>query len=161
MCGSRVIDSPGRVVSVGLVCSLRLEGDEAKASHVLLLVVLFLEAHNALAFLQNDVVPLSHSTVCFDFANGEIVLVAEANLVDPVLGGLDADFADGAVLVDDHLLVALVDAGVACERRRHAIRQVELHRENATDFVVLDAGQANVLELAGRDLGEVFLLGPD
>ena len=38
---------------------------------------------------------------------------------------------------------------------------MELHRKNATDFVVLDASQADVLELAGRDLGEVFLLGPD
>lgn len=38
---------------------------------------------------------------------------------------------------------------------------MELHRQDATHFVVLDARQGDVFELAGGDLSEVLLLGPD
>ena len=70
----------------------------------------FLEAHDALALLEHDIVPLANTAVGFYLADREVVLVAEANLVDPVLAGLDPHFADGAILVEHHLLVALVDS---------------------------------------------------
>ena len=38
---------------------------------------------------------------------------------------------------------------------------MELHGQDATHFVVLNAGQLDVLELARRNLSEVLLLGPD
>ena len=72
--------------------------------------MLFLEAHDAFAFLEHDIVPLANTAVSFYLADREVVLVAEANLVDPVLAGLDPHFAYGAILVEHHLLVALVDS---------------------------------------------------
>ena len=72
--------------------------------------MLFLEAHDAFAFLEHDIVPLANTAVGFYLADREVVLVAEADLVDPVLAGLDPHFANGAILVEHHLLVALVDS---------------------------------------------------
>ena len=69
-----------------------------------------LEAHNAFTSLEHDIVPLSHTAVGLYLADREVVLVAEANLIDPVLASLDADFANLAILVEYHLLVALVDS---------------------------------------------------
>lgn len=72
--------------------------------------MLLLEADDALALFEDDVVPLAHSAVSLDLANGEVVLVAEANLVDPVLAGLDTYLSDGSVPVEHYLLITLVDA---------------------------------------------------
>ena len=70
----------------------------------------FLEAHDAFSLFEHDIVPLAYTAVSLYLADREVVLVAEANLVDPVLAGLDADFANRAILVEHHLLVALVDS---------------------------------------------------
>ena len=75
-----------------------------------------LEAHNALTLFENDIMPFAHSAVSLHFSNGEVVLVAEPNLVDPVLAGLDTNFADGPILIEYDLLIALVDARVASKR---------------------------------------------
>ena len=72
--------------------------------------MLFLEAHDAFAFLEHDIVPLANTAVGFYLANREVVLVAEADLVDPVLACLDAHFADCARFVKNDGLIALVDA---------------------------------------------------
>lgn len=69
-----------------------------------------LEAHNTFTPLEDDIVPLAYTAVGLYLADREVVLVAKANLVDPVLAGLDADFANVAILVEYHLLVALVDS---------------------------------------------------
>ena len=54
--------------------------------------------------------PLADSTVGLDLTDGEVVLIAEADLVDPVLACLDAHFADCARFVKNDGLIALVDA---------------------------------------------------
>ena len=63
----------------------RFEGDEAEATDVVLLVVLLLEADDALALLNGDVVPVAHAAVRLHLPNQVVVLVAEPNLVHPVL----------------------------------------------------------------------------
>jgi len=124
---------------VGFEQGSRLESDESEAPDILLLIVLFLEADDALALNQLNIVPFADPAVSLDFSDREIVLVAETDLVDPVFACLDAYLSDGAALFEHHLLVALVDAGVSGEGRRHAVAQVELHRQNATYLVVGNA----------------------
>jgi len=105
---------------MGAACS-GLEGDKAEPANILLLVVLFLEAHDAFTLLKHHVVPITYAAVSLHLADGEVVLVTEANLIDPVLAGLDADLADGPVLVEHNQLVALVDSRVPSEGRHNAV----------------------------------------
>jgi len=136
------------------------EGDETEAADILLLIVFLLEANDALALFQDDIVPLSHAAVRFHLANGEIGIVAEPYLVDPVLAGFDANLADGSVGWEIYTRLTSVQSRGSGERRAHTVRQVELHRQDAAHFIILYAYKLNVLELAGGYLGEVFLLRP-
>ena len=89
--------------------------------------MLFLEANNALTFLNNDIMPFTDSAISLDLTNREVVIVAEADFVHPVLAGLNSDFTYWPSFVKDNLLVALVDARVSCERRCHPVVQMKLH----------------------------------
>ncbi len=73
--------------------------------------MLLLEANDTFSFLEGNIVPVADSTVCLDLAHHEVILIAEAYLVDPVLAGLDPDFADGTPSCEQvHRRLALVDA---------------------------------------------------
>ena len=71
--------------------------------------------------------PLTDTAVSLDLTNREIILIAELNLVHPVLAGFNAHFANSARLIKHDLLVALVHTGVAGERRHHTVVKMELH----------------------------------
>ena len=113
-----------------------LERDQSEPAHILLLIMLFRKADDAFTLLQHYIMPLTNPAISLDLANREIVLIAETNLVDPVLACLQAYFSDGTCLVKNNSLVALVDAGVAGEGRHHAVAEMELHRKNAAYLVV-------------------------
>ena len=77
--------------------------------------MLFLEANDALSFFEYNIMPLSNTTIGLHLAYCEVSLVAETNLVYPVLARLDSHFPDRARLVQHDLLITLVDARVASE----------------------------------------------
>lgn len=70
--------------------------------------MLFLEADDAFALFQNYVMPFTDATISLDLCDREIVLVAEADLVDPVLARLDTNLSNATRLVNNDRLVTLV-----------------------------------------------------
>lgn len=71
--------------------------------------MLFLKSNDALTLLEEHVVPLADPTVCFHLADRVVVLIAESNLIDPVLACFDANFADLAVCWENHARLASVN----------------------------------------------------
>ena len=65
----------------------RFKCDEAEPPHVLLGVMLGLEADYTFALLKYEVMPLSDATIGLHLANCVVVLIAKANLIDPVFAG--------------------------------------------------------------------------
>lgn len=96
----------------------RFKCDKAKPTHILLRIMLGLEANDSFTLLQDEIVPLTNTTVSLHLANRVVVLVAEANLIDPVLACLQSYLANGAVGRQVANLIAFVDARVPRERRR-------------------------------------------
>ena len=87
----------------------------------------FLEAHDALSFFKDDVVPLSNATIGLDLSDRVLVLVEESDLIDPVLARLDPDLPDWPVRREADALLASVNSTCSGEWRAHAVGKVELH----------------------------------
>jgi len=73
------------------------ESYEANTAYILLLIVLLLEANDTLSLLENYIVPFTDSTICLNFADRVVILITEADLIDPVLARFDSDLADRAI----------------------------------------------------------------
>ena len=59
--------------------------------------MLLLEADDALALFQYDVVPLANTTVRFHLSNGVITIITEPNLVNPILASFDSNLSNWSV----------------------------------------------------------------
>ena len=94
--------------------------DKAKPTHILLRIMLGLESNDSFTLLQYEIVPLTNTTVSLHLANRVVVLVAEANLIHPVLACLQSYLANRAVGRQVANLIAFVNARVPCERRRQS-----------------------------------------
>ena len=82
--------------------------------------MLGLEANDSFALLQDEIVPLTNTAVSLHLTNCVVVLIAEANLIHPVLACLQSYLANRAVGWQVANLIAFVDARVPRERRRQA-----------------------------------------
>lgn len=72
--------------------------------------MLCLEPDNTFTFFKNDVVPFTNATVSLDLPNRIIILVTEADFINPVLTGLYSYLANRAIRRQMANLIALVDA---------------------------------------------------
>ena len=82
--------------------------------------MLGLEANDSFALLEDEIVPLADTAVSFHLADRVVVLIAETNLIDPVLARLQSYLAHGTVGWQVANLIAFVHARVPRKRRREA-----------------------------------------
>ena len=82
--------------------------------------MLGLEANDSLTFFQNEIVPFSNATVSLHFTNRVVVLITEANLIDPILACFQSYLSNWSIRRQMTNLVAFADARVSSEGRCQA-----------------------------------------
>ena len=82
--------------------------------------MLGLEADDALTFFQNEIMPFSDATVSLHLPNRVVVLITEANLIDPILACFQTYLSNRSIRRQMTNLVAFADARVSSEGRCQA-----------------------------------------